>query len=365
MKKVLVAMSGGVDSSVTAYLLKDAGYDVVGATMRLFCYGENNEVVSDRNCCSLDSIEDARKICHSLGIPHYVLDFKEEFESKVINNFISEYLCGRTPNPCVVCNVEIKFKLLLNKALSLGMDFIATGHYARVVYDRVKEKYLLLLGMDRKKDQSYFLWGLRQNELMHTIFPLGEKTKEEIKDIAKNLGFPNSEKKESQEVCFVPDRNHVKFIEDRLGKSEILSDGKVMNKEGYELGTHRGIHNFTIGQRRGIGISSRNRMYVVGLIPENNVVVIGDESLLLKKEFFVSDTSWIYFDNLSEPMRVWTKIRYGHSGDWATIYPLDNGKIKVVYDFSQRAISPGQSCVFYDGEVVLGGGIIEKVTSSE
>lgn len=358
MKRVVVAMSGGVDSSVTAYLLKEAGYDVVGVTMNLLelsCRIENPDA-----CCSLQTFADARNVADKLGIKHHIIDCKAEFEQKVVKYFVNEYLMGRTPNPCVACNSKIKFGLLLDRVKELGADYLATGHYARI--SKHNDRYVVKKAIDTTKDQSYFLYRLSQKQLSQTMMPLGEYQKVEVRKIASKLCLKIADKPESQEICFIPDRDYRKFIQQKAKES--LQSGEIRNKAGDILGRHQGIALFTIGQRKGLGISAGKPLYVVAIDQERNTIIVGQEIDLYNRTLIANELNWIAVERLTSEMEVMTKIRYLHlpgklAGVKSIINPLDNGKVRVEFDQPQRAITPGQSVVFYKDDVVIGGGIIK------
>jgi tRNA-specific 2-thiouridylase len=356
---VAVAMSGGVDSSVTAALLLERGYRVVGLTMKLWDYERvGGNVRGESTCCSLEDIEDARAVADQLGFPHYVVDVRAEFESHVVRNFEQEYLRGRTPNPCILCNAQIKWRALLRKALALGASYFATGHYARVIYDADRQRYLLLRARDASKDQSYALWALRQEQLRYTILPLGELNKARVRQVAARLGLPTATKSESQEICFIPDNDYRRYLRERFG-SQVARPGEIVDIAGRVLGRHSGYVNFTVGQRRGLGIAMGKPAYVVDIRPEENRIVVGEREALLASGLIAESTNWIAIPALEEPMRVWVKTRYRDRGAWAKIRPREDGDSVVVeFEEPQAAITPGQSVVFYDGEVVVGGGII-------
>jgi len=357
-KKVIVAMSGGVDSSVAAALLKQQGYEVIGVTMNLACSTKS----SDKGCCSMSAAQDAKKVADQLGIPHYTLNFKDEFQKLVIDNFIEEYKNGRTPNPCIRCNQFIKFDLLMRKAEELGAEFIATGHYARIKpLDEGKgEKgvrgYKLLKGKDAKKDQSYVLYRLTQEQLAHTLFPLGEMTKEEVRKKARELKLPVAEKSESQEICFVEDDDYGRFLKEKI--PEAIKPGPILDKNGKEVGRHEGILFYTIGQRKGIG-AHKEKKYVIALEIKKNAVIIGEEADLLKEELVAGDLSFISGISPQKNLEISAKIRYNSPGAPAEVVTLSSDKVKVIFKTPQRAVTPGQSVVFYQGEEVLGGGIIQ------
>jgi tRNA-specific 2-thiouridylase len=359
MKKVVVAMSGGVDSSVAAALLKEQGYDLIGITMNLACTSQ----ASDRGCCSLSAAQDAKKVADKLGIPHYILNFKEEFQKWVIDNFIGEYKNGRTPNPCIRCNQFIKFDLLLRRAKELGAEYIATGHYAKIMTNdkclmsNESIKYILLKGKDPKKDQSYVLYRMTQEQLAQTLFPLGDLTKEKVRKIAKELNLPVADKAESQEICFVEDDDYSRFLKERI--PECVRPGPILNSSGKNIGTHEGIIFYTIGQRKGIGAHGRKK-YVIGLNVRKNAVIIGDNSDLLELELTASRVNYISGRTPAKKLEISAKIRYNSPAAAAKLSFLKGGKVKVLFKEPQRAITPGQSVVFYQGDEVLGGGIIEK-----
>ncbi|MHC2995822.1 MAG: tRNA 2-thiouridine(34) synthase MnmA [Candidatus Atribacteria bacterium] len=342
-KKVVVAMSGGVDSSVAAALLKEEGYKVLGVTM--YHYD------GDKN------LEAAHQVAQKLGISWYILDFTKEFKRLVIDYFCKEYLAGRTPNPCVICNLKIKFGLLLGKAKSLGADYIATGHYAINEYDQKSNRFLLKRGADESKDQSYFLYRLNQDILSHVLFPLGRLKKSQSRELAKKFGLKNYKKEESQEICFIPDDNYKKFLTQHI--SETIKPGKFEDKEGNILGEHQGIPFYTIGQRKGLRVSLNKRMYVIEINSRQNVITLGDDKDLYKDKLLVKDLSFISGDKLSDSIKVEVKIRYNSKKSPAIISSYGKDKILINLEKPRRAITPGQSAVFYQGDVVVGGGIIE------
>lgn len=356
-KKVVVGLSGGVDSAVAAYLLLKQGYDVIGITMQVT---PKNKAFEEREggCCSLSDVNDARKVADKLGIFFYVLNFREVFEKKVINYFVDEYLAGNTPNPCIACNKYIKFDALLNKANIFGADYVATGHYAKVVKDENTGRTLLLRSKDSKKDQTYVLYNLSQYQLEHTLMPLGGYTKENTRKIAEEIGLVVAKKPDSEEICFIPDDDHGRFIKERV--PEKVEQGNFVDVNGKVLGRHNGIAYYTIGQRKGLGLALGKPVFVSDIVPENNTIVVGNEEAIFKDSLYAEDVNFIPFENLKDDMQVTAKIRYSAKETPAVISPYKNG-VMVRFDSPQRAITKGQSVVFYDKDVVIGGGIIRKV----
>ena len=361
-KTVAVAMSGGVDSSVAAALLKQQGYNVVGLTMHVWDFESvGGNVFSESSCCSLDSMYDARSVCHTLSIPHYVIDVRDEFEKYVIDNFEAEYLNGRTPNPCILCNSKIKWEVLLNKAIELDCDFFSTGHYARTSYDKASGRYMLRRGVDRSKDQAYALWGLSQQQLERTIFPLGCLSKSEVRRIASTLNLKTKNKQESQEIYFVPDNDYARILRER--NPDLLSkinEGEILDQQGDVLGYHKGYPFYTIGQRKGLGVSLGKPMYVTEIDAASNKIVIGEKNHLKESGLLANHVNWIAIEKLTSSLEVEAQIRYNDLGRKAVIYPAENGSVKVVFDDYHRAITPGQSVVFFNDDVVVGGGIIDR-----
>lgn len=349
--KVLVAMSGGVDSSVAAKLLLDAGYDVSGATLQL---------MPDDNYKShaLSAVEDARRVAQQLGIKHYVFDFRERFEKKVIDYFCAEYLTGRTPNPCIACNRFIKFGDLLQQALSMGMDYLATGHYARLEYDQVQQRYMLHRGRDRHKDQSYVLYNLKQEQLAHVLFPLGEYDKLQIRQVAEELNLAVAQKPESQEICFVEDDDYAGFLGRR--QPGAILPGPILSTQGEVLGYHEGIAHYTIGQRRGLGLARGYPIYVVALDAERNAVIVGNQDEVLSTGCRASNVNWIAWDSLKEELEIKAQIRYTAQPVPAVVKNDANGIVRVDFREPVRALTPGQAIVFYKDAMVLGGGTIER-----
>jgi len=358
--KVAIAMSGGVDSSVAAALLVEQGYDVIGVTMQVWPAAQGIEVDFNRTCSSQSAVEDARKVAKQLDIPHYIVNFKDLFEKTIIEYFVSEYKRGRTPNPCVKCNRFIKFEALLEKAHELGAEYIATGHYARIVYDIDKQRWLMKRGHDRSKDQSYVLYALTQYQLAHTLMPLADMSKDETRRLALNLGLSVASKPDSQEICFIQDNDYAAFLKQML--PEVVSPGPMLDTSGNVVGQHEGIAFYTIGQRKRIQVRQPGPWYVVQIDPDRNVIVIGRNEDLYARELTATDINLIALNGLSSEITVTAKIRYNMQDVPALLVPLAGHKAVIRFLAAQRAITPGQAVVFYDDENVVGGGTIESVT---
>lgn len=355
--RAMIAMSGGVDSSVAAYLMKKDGFDCIGVTMKLYD-NEDAGVSSRKTCCSLSDVEDARSVAYKLGMKYYVFNFRDKFNEKVIDKFVNSYLAGMTPNPCIDCNRYMKFGLLMQRAKELEIDYIATGHYAVAEKNEKTGKFELKKSADKNKDQTYVLWSLTQEELSHLKFPLGKLTKPEVRKIAEKNGFVNAEKHDSQDICFVPDGDYAKVIEMRTGK---YPKGIFADKNGVRLGESKGIIHYTLGQGRHLGISIGKKAYVTKLDPEKNEVILGPEEDLFSDELTAGEFNWISGEAPEKKIECLGKVRYRGKEAECEAEPLPDGNVKVKFKEKQRAITPGQSVVLYDGDTVLGGGIIEAL----
>ena len=358
-----MAMSGGIDSTVTALMLHEQGYEVVGITMKTWDYassGTGTKGKKETGCCNLDSFNDARMAAVQHGFPHFILDIREEFGDFVIENFVEEYMAGRTPNPCVMCNTHIKWRALLKRADALDCEFIATGHYGNI-HQHTNGRYYISKGLDETKDQSYVLWGLQQDLLSRTLLPLGSYRKSEIRQMAEDYGYPELAKKaESYEICFVPDNDYRGFLKRRIdGLEEKVAGGWFVDKTGKKLGQHKGYPFYTIGQRKGLDIALGKPAYVTHIDPDTNTVVLGDEADLNRAEMLVQKINWLKYDGVTDGMEAITKIRYKDQGAISQLFNED-GKIKVRFYEDVKGIAPGQSAVFYEGNDVIGGGIIQR-----
>lgn len=345
MKKILLGMSGGVDSTVAAYLLKKDGWQVIGATLDLLPCTDDNVISA------------AKAAAEQLGIEHHVLSFKDIFKDKVIDNFIGEYMCGRTPSPCIECNRHVKFGAMLDAAKVMGIEYISTGHYARVEFDEKLNRYLLKKADCTEKDQSYMLYTLSQNQLSKVILPLQSLTKDEVRVIAREAGLDAADRGDSQEICFIPDDDYIKFLSDNI--SDLPPQGDFVDMQGNILGRHAGIHRYTVGQRKGLGIAFGKPMFVVKVDADKNQVILGESGSEYSDSLVAERVNFIPFDRLENPIKAQCKVRYGNKYFAGTVYPTDENSVKVEFDTPARAVTPGQSVVFYDGDTVLGGGIIK------
>ncbi|HUL16108.1 MAG TPA: tRNA 2-thiouridine(34) synthase MnmA [Terriglobales bacterium] len=371
---VAVAMSGGVDSSTVAAVLQRQGRAIVGLTMQLWNQRRLPELQGDgpaqHRCCSLDDVYDAKRVAQHLNFPHYVVNFERAFEDRVVRPFVEDYLRGRTPIACTNCNNDVKFEPLLRMARQIGAEKLATGHYARIRFDEISGRLQLLRARDDSKDQSYFLWGLTQEQLSRSEFPLGELSKEEVRALARDANLPVAEKPESMELCFVPNGNYVQFIHAYAKESAIAiasADGEIVTESGEVIGKHSGVHNFTIGQRKGLGLATASGakkedagkpLYILAIDAKRNRVVVGSDDALRTNSFEVEDMNWVSIERPDRPMRAQVKIRHKHEPAAATIEAIDNSRAQITFDVRQRAVTPGQAAVFYDGDKVLGGGWI-------
>ena len=355
-KKVVVGMSGGVDSSVAACLLKKQGYDVIGVTMQIWQDEDPEETVENGGCCGLTAVEDARKVAWSLGIPYYVMNFRKEFKAAVMDYFVEEYLHGRTPNPCIACNRYVKWEALLSRSLEIGADYIATGHYARIL-KLPNGRYTVRNSVTAQKDQKYALYNLTQDQLARTLMPVGDFTKEEIRQMAEDMGLPVAKKKDSMEICFIPDNDYAAFIQRSAG--EVPGAGNFVDKEGKILGRHKGITHYTVGQRKGLNLSMGHPVFVTGIRPETNEVVIGEGDDVFSDFLVCGGPNWMAEDGLhGEERRVMAKIRYSHKGAPCLIREREDGTVECRFETPQRAITPGQAVVFYENDHIFGGGTI-------
>ena len=355
MKKALIAMSGGVDSSVSLFLAKQRGLECTGVMMKLF---ENDDIGAKREkaCCSLEDAEDARNTASSMGVPFYVHNFATEFKEQVISRFINAYQTGATPNPCIECNRYMKFEKLLSRAKQLDMDCFVTGHYARIEKDAESGRYVIKKALDKTKDQSYVLYPMKQEQLAYTLFPLGDLYKHQVREIAEKQGFINAKKSDSQDICFVRDGDYSEFIEQYTGKT--YESGNFIDTRGNVLGRHKGLIRYTIGQRKGLGLSAEKPMYVCSKNTQDNTITLCEDNQLYSKSLIANDFNWIAYENLDSPIYVFAKIRYTHTPQRATAVPMPDGNVKVEFDEPQRAIAKGQAVVLYDGDIVVGGGTI-------
>ena len=357
-KKAMIAMSGGVDSSVAAFLTKEAGYSCIGATMKLFA-NDDIGVCREHSCCSLDDVEDARSVARSMNIPYYVFNYSERFTELVMDKFVEAYENGMTPNPCIDCNRYMKFEKLYSQAKELYCDYVVTGHYARIEYDDNCNRYILKKAIDLSKDQSYVLYSMTQDQLAHTLFPLGGMEKTKTRQIAEENGFINAKKHDSQDICFVQNGSYAEFIEQYTNKK--YPEGNFVDMQDNILGKHKGIIRYTVGQRKGLGLSLKEPMYVAKIDVENNTVVLAKDAELYSTSLIANNINLISVDRINEPMHIKAKVRYRHTEQPATVTQIDEDTVSIVFDEPQRAITKGQAVVLYDGDVVIGGGTIIKV----
>ena len=359
-RRVIVAMSGGVDSSLCAALLKERGFDVIGVSMRLWASPEfeENAKESGRGCCSLSAVEDARRVADKMDIPFYALNFREPFRLQVVNYFVAEYGGGRTPNPCIACNRFMKFDLLLKKAFELDAWYLATGHYARVEFDQLLGRYRLKKARDTVKDQTYALYNLTQEQLAHTLFPLGEYLKSEVREMAAGYGLAVADKPDSQEICFIPDDDYKRFLREEINQEQ--EPGPIIDVAGNRLGTHQGLANYTVGQRKGLKLAVGRPLFVIALDVENNTLLVGSDQDVYSSTLIADDLNFILMPQPTDAIRITAKIRYHTKEVPATLFPFGDRQIRLTFDEPERAVTPGQSVVFYVGDDVLGGGIIQK-----
>jgi tRNA-uridine 2-sulfurtransferase len=359
---VLVGMSGGVDSSVAAAILVDEGYNVIGVTIKTYRYDDvGGNIGNESSCCSLDGINDARLVCDKLGIPHYVVDFTQPFDQNVIRYFIDEYLTGRTPNPCVICNRTIKWEEMLKKADLVGAEYIATGHFARVRKDETTGRYVVSRGRDNNKDQSYAMWTLSQESLRRTIFPLGDLTKTEVRRLAERYGLQTASKSESYEICFIPDNDYNRFLKNNIeGLAERVEGGDIV-MNGSVIGKHKGFPFYTIGQRKGLGLSMSEPVYVTRIDYKNNTIEVGRDADLMHSSLIAHEVNMLKYADWGEGRKVTAKIRYKDGGESALVHDYGDRRVRVIFDKPRRAITPGQSIVFYENDDIVGGAIIQRV----
>lgn len=357
-KKVVVGMSGGVDSSVAAYLLKEQGYEVIGVTMQIWQDEEQASVEENGGCCGLSAVDDARRVAWDLGIPYYVMNFKQEFKENVIDYFLDEYLHGRTPNPCIACNRYVKWESLLKRSMDIGADYIATGHYAQVE-QLPNGRYAIKKSVTAAKDQTYALYNLTQEQLSRTLMPVGGYTKDEIRAMAEKIGLNVASKPDSQEICFIPDNDYAKYIEENT--DAVITEGNFVSPDGVVLGRHKGITHYTVGQRKGLGIAMGHPVFVVELRPETNEVVLGEAEDVFSSCLVCSHLNWMSVEppDIGSELRLLVKIRYAHQGAMARVVRTGEDEVTCIFDVPQRAITPGQAAVFYDGDYVAGGGTIQ------
>lgn len=356
-EKVVVGMSGGVDSSVAAHLLKKAGYDVIGVTMQIWQDEDRFTQEAEGGCCGLSAVDDARRVAQDLEIPYYVMNFKQEFKSNVMDYFVNEYLQGRTPNPCIACNRYVKWESLLKRSLDIGADYIATGHYARI-HKLENGRYTLRKSATAAKDQTYALYNLTQYQLAHTLMPVGEFTKDEIREIAKDINLRVAHKPDSQEICFIPDNDYAKFIEENSG--EKIIPGNFVNTAGEVIGKHKGITHYTVGQRKGLNLSLGHPAFVLEIRPESNEVVIGTNDEVFSDKLYANNLNFMSIEDLEGSMEVEAKIRYSHQGAKCTIKKVGPDEVECIFEEPQRAITPGQAVVFYKEDYIVGGGTIMR-----